>query len=151
MKPEEIAALYKLNMLYGEKLPGIAMAWVESGMDSQALIELAWEHSPTMRDAAPLLEKGLQDICVDIPTRERALVLLQNIYCKQILNGDVIPFEGANSIWQKICTEDEAPNSSSEFGSLAEALQNTRKPEFIEKLNSRIVSAAKKFVIEVNV
>ena len=70
------------------------MAWVEAGEDSQALIELAWEDSPTLGDAAPLFEKGLKDIGVDIPDKERALLLWANIFCKQILSGEISPFEG---------------------------------------------------------
>lgn len=151
MKPEEYAALYKLDMLYGEKLPSIAMEWIETGYDSDALIELAWESFPTLGDAAPLFEQGLKDIGVEIPLKERALVLLGNIYCKQILSGELSPYEGANTIWNNVCNQAESANYFSEFVTLADAILHHSNPEIVERYNARVIDESKKVIELVNV
>lgn len=151
MKPEEYAALYKLEMLGGEELPRIAMKWIEDGVESQALIELAWERSPTLGDAAPLFEAGLRDIGVAVPDKPRALLLLANIYCKQILSGAISPFSGANNIWQRVCMDDDAPEIAYEFVTYADAIQNDGSPKSVEYFNQEIVDAAKRLVAAVHV
>jgi len=124
MKLEEYAALYILNRLPGEKLPGVALQCIESDMESDAMLELAWEKAPALRDAAPVFERGLKELNVAVPSKSRALLLLANIYCKQMLSGEISPFEGAFNIWQQICVEDEAPEMTFEFVTWADALQN---------------------------
>jgi hypothetical protein len=82
-------------------------------MESDAMLELAWKKAPALRDVAPVFERGLQELNVAVPSKGRALLLLANIYCKQMRSGEISPFEGAYNIWQQIC-----------FMTWADALQN---------------------------
>jgi hypothetical protein len=151
MKPEEYAALFKLEMLNVKDFISISLELIEVGLYSDALLELAWEDCPRFDDAAPIFEKGLKDIGLLQISKERSLVLLGNIYCKQILSGEITPYEGSRNIWNEICSQKEAPSYFFEFVSLSDALQNFCEPKEAEILKKCIIDEAKKVVARVNV
>ena len=151
MKYEEYAALFKLKMLDVKDLIRISLEMIEAGFYSDALLELAWEDYPRLDDAVALFEKGLRDIDFVDPSKERSLILLGNIYCKQILSGEISPYEGSRSIWNVICSQKEAASYFFEFVPLSDALQNYCEPKAAEAFENCIIEEAKKVVALVNV
>ena len=151
MKPEEYAALFKLKMLNVKDFIRISLELIEAGFYSDALLELAWEDCPRFDDAAPIFEQGLKDTGLLQTSKERSLVLLGNIYCKEILSGKITPYEGSRLIWNVICSQKEAASYFFEFVSLSDALQNYCEPKDAEVLEKRIIEEAKKVVTLVNV
>jgi len=151
MKHEEYAALFKLKMLDVKDLIRISLELIEAGFYSDALFGLAWEDYPRLDDALALFEKGLRDIDFVEPSKERSLILLGNIYCKQILSGEISPYEGSRSIWNVICSQKEAASYFFEFVTLADELQNFCEKNIAESINEEIIKEAKKIVDLVNV
>ena len=151
MKLEESVALYKLDKLLGKEFPAIALQCIESGMDSDALMELAWEQTPTLGEATSLFERGLKELGVELPTKSRALLLYTNIYCKRILAGEIDPHRGALDIWQLICVDDDAPQEAFEFVTLADALNHSTVPSFTKELEGKVIKQARHIVESVNV
>ena len=91
MKPRLIYALYKLDFLYPESLPQIAIDLIKSGIENQYLLELAGLNDPTKEQVGDLLLKGLEKI-VD---HEFDLFQMGLIIAQAIIDDEIVPYKGA--------------------------------------------------------
>ena len=94
------AAKYVLGLVDAENLPALAMQWIQEGHDVPALWQLASLTTPTREDAIPALKEALQEIGVSLPDRRRAVMLLALKTARRIVQSNLPPYEGANTIWQ---------------------------------------------------
>jgi hypothetical protein len=136
-------AHYVLAMTPGERLPNIALAMLESGLDSPALRELAGLDRPTLRDAAHLFERALaetgQPPLSVAEARDVALIgLLEDIVALRIDPG-----AGALELWARADDFGKA-DEWVHFIALHSAYED--HPPHRPKLGAEIVAAAKELL-----
>lgn len=108
------ATLLSLGRISSDALPNVAVRAMESGMDSEALRELAGLVPIDPRDARDLFDKTLRELnVVPVPEDEaRWWIALQ--YASWILDGTVSPHYGAALIWRAFMGR-EYPEVIAEF------------------------------------
>lgn len=92
--PREAAAFYALGLVTSEDLPELATEWLCNGLDSQSMRVLAGESAPIMSDVAPLFEAVLNELSVELPDEGGAVLVVLEVYLRQIVSGAIDPFEG---------------------------------------------------------
>ena len=95
-----VAAKWVLGRIPSRALPALATDLLVSGLDSQALRELAGELHPTVEGSGPLFEEILDEFGIGIPERSRAGLVLAKAYAAQIIDRTLSPYEGAQHIWR---------------------------------------------------
>jgi hypothetical protein len=95
--------------LPSSELPTIAVAALESGLDSTSLRVLAGELHPSRADSGPIFESALEELGIIRLSQREAVATLAQHYAEQILSDAVTPFEGARAIWDIMqrCWEDK--------------------------------------------
>lgn len=98
-------ALYRLELLPGERLPDVAIAMLEAGFDSQPIRQLAGLSAPTRRDAGALFEEALAEVRARPITVEHARAIVRDRWIADIAEGREVPIRGAeklSSIWHQL-------------------------------------------------
>jgi hypothetical protein len=159
METKLAAALWSLNDLGSEQLPGIACGWLENGISSPTLKILAGESQPIMSEVEPMFERVLQELNIDIPTQREATILLSKIIAQEIVDGKKSPYTGAREIWM-LSTDCEAANVPLIFAGLASEhedfhdFQNEKYygkehcQQVIRDIEHRIIDEARKLLAE---
>jgi len=88
-----------LKRLASEDVPGLAVAALERGCESDAVETLAGAHQPTRADIEDELPRLLHDLGRDRPSELHALKTLVDDCARRIADGDVDPVIGAEHIW----------------------------------------------------
>jgi hypothetical protein len=91
-------ARFRLGLLSGEALPGVALEMMARGMDSQPLREVAALQRPALRDAAPLFEDAIRlaGVRLNATPEDQLIAVADSI--RQIATGEVGPAVGAGEI-----------------------------------------------------
>jgi hypothetical protein len=137
-----VAAKWVLGRLPTQALPVIATDALVSGLDSQALRELAGELQPTDEDSGPLFEEILDEIGVGIPDRSRAGLVLATAYAAQIVDGTLSPYEGARHIWRIELDVEGLMHDLGPFVYWASEWQETNDPASRQECEAAIRAAA---------
>ena len=95
MRFEYEEALFRLELLAGEKLPEIAYDMLDAGYDTQPIRELAGLTRPTRRDAGPLFEEALEAVRPQPMSVERAREVVRDRLLDDIATGSLEPMAGA--------------------------------------------------------
>ena len=133
-------ARYRLGLLGGEDIPGVALRMLELGLDSQAVRELAALDRPTLRDAAELFERALRETGQVVPAQEAAKRLVAAAVLRDIVAGTVEPYRGAVELW-RLWTDLGYPDDLTVFVSLEDDYAD--HPEWRPRLEQEIIEAAR--------
>lgn len=121
-----VQARWQLRLLYPERLPALAAAALEAGVDSPSLRVLAGEREPTRETADPLLAQVLRELGLPPTTDAEAARVVARSHAAQIVDETLSPYEGAKAIWDECC-DLEAPGSALDaFKSLASEHEDYR-------------------------
>ncbi len=71
LTPHQAAAFWRLGLLSGDDIAGLAMQWLEAGAESPNVAVLASEPDVTVRDHGQLFDKCLRDLGVEVSINER--------------------------------------------------------------------------------
>ena len=96
------AARHRLGLTSGLDLVKAAEAAMLAGAESEALVLLAGEVDPIMSDAAPLFERVLRDLRIDVPDASTACWILLRHHIERIANNRVKPREGVQAILNEV-------------------------------------------------
>jgi len=101
-KLELEAARHQLGLTSGVDLVKVAEASILAGSESESLVLLAGEVDPIMSDAAPLFERGLRDLHIDVPDTGTACWVVLRHHIERIASNDVNPREGVQAILNEV-------------------------------------------------
>ena len=141
-----VAAKWVLGRLPSQALPAIATDALVSGLDSQALRELAGELHPTVEESGPLFEEILGEFGIGIPDRSRAGLVLAKAYAAQIIDGTISPYEGAQHIWRLQVEVEGLMLDLGPFVYWASEWQETNNPASRRECDAAIRAAALELV-----
>ena|GEM_PF-1781262 len=100
---EELASQYVLEQLSSDELPDIAESLILRGMQSPNLLRLlAVEKGESSECARKYFEHSLSELGQQMPTRERAALILATQIANQIIDGTIPPDVGAMTIWKDL-------------------------------------------------
>ncbi len=106
MHLNESTAAHVLGFLPPEKLPGVAAAWLEGGLDSKSLAVLAGETSRSDPHLLrSLFESALRELGHPLPTPIHAGEVLKRHYASQVAGGEIPPRQGARFIVERVFRE----------------------------------------------
>ena len=94
-------------------LPAIASAAIDQGYFSPSLSELALMTHPVASETEPLFVKALAELGVSRPATLSAGRRIAGEYARQIVHGEVSPYEGAKWIWLNVATNPSWPRDHS--------------------------------------
>lgn len=136
-------ALYSLDKLEPYKVADYAAGLLTQGLDSKSLRVLAGFNSESDREEIKnYLEKTFQELKLSKLSRKEATMVLAKEFARQIVNGEIEPYEGARKIWGELCIGTDYPKELNTFIVDAADYEETypKDPKFLES----IVDNAKK-------
>ena len=92
-----VAARMVLELAGPEDLSGAAVAALEGGLDSPALVALAGADAC---EARPLFDRALEELKISKPSPREAVIRLAQDEATRIVGGTVAPYAGAKRIWE---------------------------------------------------
>ncbi|MFN0059787.1 MAG: hypothetical protein ACKVX7_15115 [Planctomycetota bacterium] len=99
----EATAAFVLDILPPEHLPEVALAALESGLDSTSLAVLAGEPARSdPRDLRELFEAAIRELKLPLPSPLEAADILKQHYAVQVAAGRLAPREGARLIVEQV-------------------------------------------------
>lgn len=98
-----------LSLDTGDELVRFADEFLQAGNYTSAADELASLVRPTAADARPPFRRLLNELSLQIPSREEALLLLVGPNIKAIASGAVEPESGLTALVETICRLTSAP------------------------------------------
>lgn len=113
-----IQARWKLERLTTDQLPELATRLLAEGVESPGLIELAGLVRPTYWEAAPVLTRVFEEGVLPPIDRPTALWRLAYGTAREIVDGEIVPREGAATLWD-IANELDLPEALRYFVYLA--------------------------------
>jgi hypothetical protein len=99
MKLSILQAKWQLNLLRSDDIPELATQILETGLESPALIELAGLISPDRWEVTPLIEEAFSQASLRPISNEAAQWRLAYETAREIVDGRVMPLEGAVTLW----------------------------------------------------
>lgn|GEM_PF-2293253 len=97
-----LAAFYRLNYFTSSDLVNIAVQRLSSDDVTPALCRLAAENKPTMSEVGSFFETWISDHGLSIPTVAEARFTAAQFFARQILSGNLSPYDGAIEIIQRV-------------------------------------------------
>jgi len=92
-------AEYALRTVDSHDLPKLALDAIVAGVDSLSLAALAGaERDTPTEELRDLFEQGIHEIGLELPDRKTAATLLKRYYASQVVEGALLPREGAARI-----------------------------------------------------
>lgn len=151
--PKLASALVRLDLINSEKISELAFALLANGYDSPALRSLAAEFNPIASDWKPVFNKFMAELETQIPTRFEASRIVAQQIAKMILENEITPKEGAQTIWDTFHLVDGFASEITIFEELAWALDEGPFPKPFSELNreqieNKIFNEAKKLCRE---
>ncbi len=153
---EVLMARYVLGSAKSWELPEIADAFINDGLGTPAIAELATMRNPTMAEAGPLFERVLQERGIQIPSREEAVWMLLRHYLQGIAAGTTMPQEGLGLVMSQTFypgklyeTSRELVGDSHDLAHLIGAwyeYDELYKSEDVMNLNAEVVKLAQDWV-----
>lgn len=107
MDLEIAAALLALGKLTSDDVIAAASSALDRGVYSKSLGLLLYEQ-PIWSEVGPLFTKALAELGALVPRRDEALRIIAREYARQILAGEISPYEGARRIWWDVANEPDA-------------------------------------------
>jgi hypothetical protein len=95
-------ARYVLGTLPSGDIPRIANDLLNRSIYADALVRLYDVKSPIMADVGPIFEVALEELSVDIPTRDHAWTILLRHHVRLILEGIVTPLDGLSDMMSEL-------------------------------------------------
>ncbi len=120
-EPETAQAKWVLGLLPSTDLPGLAADWLEQGIDTVTLRQLAGL-AASHADAGRFFERALRELGRAEMTREEAGRVLVEHYARQIVAGVLAPYEGACTIAGLVVGWDDGPREAFPFYRLKDFL-----------------------------
>lgn len=99
---ELVAARYRLGVLSGSDLVLAAEASLLAGTESESLARLAGETDPIMSDVAPLFERALGELSIELPNKDKACWDLLRHHMGRIANKEQNPRAGVRAILEEV-------------------------------------------------
>jgi hypothetical protein len=96
---ETAEVLWALHQLPSEELPQTATELLTAGYDCQALRVLAGLTSTELADASDLFERVMRELGRPPLPRREAVLRYTRLVSKEILHGEIAPYDGAKRIW----------------------------------------------------
>jgi len=140
----EIAAVrLALGNLSSEEVIVAASAALDRRVYSDSLGLLMYEE-PIWSQVGPLFERALFELSIPIPSRENASPILAREYARQIVDGEVTPYEGARKIWF-VANESRVDDSLRIFVGLASEWEDD--PAHRPQYEAMIVEEARRLAV----
>ena len=152
MNLELAICFWVLDLLPSEEIPEIAADALADGMDSRTLRIMAGERNPSWFEIAPLFQKVLEELKVQMPSRQVAMMQVAKHYAERVVSGQLHPYEGARAIWWQLGIETDTPDDLLIFVGLASEYEDfmgqaaNGDPYYrglLEKITNDIVSEAR--------
>jgi hypothetical protein len=99
---KHLAAEVALGVAESQELVDGAIAMLDAGTDSPALVELAGLAPSATSQAERLFRRALVELAMSIPSVQDAVMHLARESAAEIVSGIVSPYDGAKRIWH--CT-----------------------------------------------
>lgn len=131
---------FVIGELPSEALPDVATQALVRGIDSPALRELAGTSPGEVRQAADLFRAAVEELGEPLPDRDAALWWLVRRAARQVVSGDLAPYEGALWIWRNAAHEVEEEGDLRIFIGLSSERED--HPDASEQIDAEIVRAA---------
>lgn len=142
---ELAAAKMALGLISPEDLPSVAVDALEDGCDSSSLRILAGLTKAEIGEARQLFDRLLAELHVPRVSRREAVERLARESAKEILSGEISPYQGAKRIWQlSLCLHEEHLPDLDSFVYGASEWED--RPEDRHAFEAGIVDAARELV-----
>lgn len=98
---EEAAAFVGFGLTNSEDLPDLALRFLERGLDSPSLCDLASRtRKDDPRELRDLFHDALREFKIAVPRRLEAAEMLMRYFAKEVVEGRLPPESGASRILQ---------------------------------------------------
>ena len=104
MNLDTILARHVLSLLPVQELPGLALNAIQAGHDSPSLRQLSGASEHDTEEAHRLFAKALRELGLPVPSVPEAGLTLARDIAREVLSGDIAPYEGAKQIWDHVYT-----------------------------------------------
>ena len=147
--PAVAAALLVLELLNSSQISAVAERLLNSGYDSYSLRILAGEAAPVASDWFPVFIKAMAEMRVQMPARLEAARIVAREIAEMIIEKELAPQEGAQSMWETLHLITEFSREITIFAELAWALDpgpdSKPFPELSkEQVERRIIDEARR-------
>jgi hypothetical protein len=132
-------ARFALDKLTSEEALDAASAALDRGTYSESLGQLMFQ-KPVSSEVGPLFKKAMAELGVPIPSRSEALLVVARAYARQIISGELSPYDGARRIWWEVASESDADQSLKSFVGLASEWEDV--PQYRPQYEAEIVQEA---------
>ncbi len=95
---------YALGRLLVDDLPPLAVQALEEGYDSPSLRQLAGVNASDPQEVRTLFLKTLDELKLSMPSPRDAGLSLARSIADEVLEGTIVPYEGAKRIWHDVYT-----------------------------------------------
>lgn len=109
------AARYRLGVASCVDLVKAAEAALSSGLESQSLVFLAGEANPALQDVAPLFERTLRELGMDVPDEAKACWIVIRHHMERIVEREVEPLDGVRAILNEVFDRAGLDGQSKQF------------------------------------
>lgn len=142
MDPLELAALrLAIDEQPSEDLPGLAADALARGLDSPALRDAAGASPQDVREARDHFVAALDELGFVVPNADEAVWRLVEYRAKQIVDGEITPYDGASWIWRSASLRVEREGDLRIFEGLASEWEDD--PEHRQGYDEQIVEEAR--------
>ncbi|QGQ21255.1 hypothetical protein F1728_00415 [Gimesia benthica] len=105
LEPLEAIALFRLNKLTSEDMVLLAQCWLNRGIYTDSLNQMAWEKTPIRSTVGPLFEQALVELELGKVTfLEAARIQVRSILLR-IVAEDILPDIGAELLYWEVYHE----------------------------------------------
>lgn len=137
------AARFALGKLSSEEAIASASGALDRGLYSESLGRLL-STEPIWSKVRPLFEKGLSELTIPIPSRSVALQILAHEFARQMIFGELSPYEGSRRIWWDVANESDSDPSLRVFVGLASEWEDT--PQYRLEYEDDMVAEARRML-----
>jgi hypothetical protein len=132
---------YALGRLLADDLPAVAVQALENGYDSPSLRQLAGADASNPQQIRSLFLKALDELNLPLPSAREAGLSLARSIANEVLEGTVMPYEGAKRIWHEVYVYFPELKELKLFVGLASEYEDDRKHR--DSYSERIVEECK--------
>ena len=109
--PKILIAQHVLGWLESREIVALAHYWLEQWNTWESLFDITWDINPHIAEVGPAFEKLIQEMQIEMPTRQEALVILMKDTLEKMANGENILREANFLYWELYReVEDQLPN-----------------------------------------
>ena len=116
-----------LGTLQPESVASVALALLEAGYDTPAIVDLAWNAGGDSPLAA--LRAALASCGIELPDQSRARIWLAKAIGEKVLAGELSAYQGGKTVWKSLALDPDSRRELAAFIAYASELEDSTNPD----------------------